>query len=587
MDTGSYPALPMSQKCGRQTILLKPYCRPRSRRGLQGPDIGGIAAVPRQRYSRQMTASFCITRSLSRFVSALVIAVVCAPWASAQSVTGANGVVGVSGLAGSLAPKAWAELPDWSAEDHSAALEVFVAACPVLQRRAAWQAVCARSAGLDRVDRDRAREFFEREFVPWRVGATTAGDFGLLTGYFEPVIAGSPERRPPFVVPVLGVPADLLLLDARRLRQSDRDRSLNATVQGRDVIPLAPDEPPPPSQSVYAVDRAVMEGEPLDRRLRVRIEGDRIVRYWSRADIEAGRAAAPVLAWVDDPQALYVVQVQGSGRIRMPDGKVIRLAYADQNGHPFRPARDNVAGDGPGGVRARSLGAADPEPEVSESARALISDTRPDADVQRVIDTLLRGRTSLAKAPRPSAASVPTPTPDPAGPGPALFPLAQGDVGAVLDMKHLAGLVAARTADPSYVFFARVPADRPGTGPVGALGVALTAARSLAVDPRITPLGAPVFIDADRKDAPPIRRLMFAHDTGGAIRGPGRGDFFWGTGAQAGRQAFRTRATMSMWILLPTDVVPRAMSGIRTRSIGSGSSEPGASDCTLPDDTYC
>jgi membrane-bound lytic murein transglycosylase A len=587
MSTGSYPVLSLSQNCDEANILLKPYGRHRTRRAPRGPDFGGIAAGQEHRYSRIVTAPRCLPGSLRRFVSALVLAAACAPAAIAQTVPAADGTVGTAARAGGFAPQTWAELPAWSAEDHRSALDVFIAACPVLQRRAAWRAVCARSDGLAAADRDRAREFFEREFAPWRVGTTAAGEFGLLTGYFEPVIAGSPERRPPFVVPVLGVPADLLLLDARRLRRSERDRPLAATVRGRDVIPLAPGEPPPSNEVVYAVDRAVLEDEPLDRRLRVRIDGERIVRYWSRADIEAGRAAAPVLAWVDDPQALYVVQVQGAGRIRMPDGKVVRLAYADQNGHPFRPTRGPDAGDGPAGVRARSLGTGDaPEPAVSESARALISDTRSDADVQQVIDTLLRGGTSQATAPRPAVARSPTPppTPDPGRRNPAVPRPAEGDIGASMNMKRLAGLVAARAADPSYVFFARVPADRPGNGPLGALGVALTAARSLAVDPRITPLGAPVFIDADRKDAPPIRRLMFAHDTGGAIRGPGRGDFFWGTGAEAGRQAFRTRAPVSMWVLLPRDIVPNAVSGIRTRSIGG---ESGESECTLPDDTYC
>jgi len=534
-------------------------------------------------------------RSRRKFVASVLVAfALSAPAVAAQTGPAANGTVGAAPQAVGLAPQTWAELPAWSEEDHRSALNVFVAACPVLQRRLAWQAVCARSTVLTGVDSERAREFFEREFAPWRVGAIPSGGTGLLTGYFEPVIAGSYERRPPFVVPVLGVPTDLLLLDARRLRRSDRDRPLTATVQGRDVLPLAAGEPAAADEPVYAVDPAVLQDEPLDRRLRVRIEGARIVRYWSRADIEAGRAVAPVLAWVDDPQALYVVQVQGSGRIRMPDGQLVRLAYADQNGHPFRPARGTASGDGPGGIRTRSLRVGDAlEVPVSESARSLISVTTSDADVQRVIDTLLQGGMVQAPAPTapraspsrpPLSTSTSTSTSGQRLPAPALTVPPLSDTGAAMSAQRLAGLLAARTSDPSYVFFARTPAGRPEAGPVGALGVALTAARSLAVDPRVTPLGAPVFIDADRQDAAPIRRLMFAHDTGGAIRGPGRGDFFWGTGTEAGRQAFRTRAPMSMWVLLPRDIAPNAASGMRTRSVGGGSVE---SDCTLPDETYC
>ncbi|MFX5903484.1 MltA domain-containing protein, partial [Acinetobacter baumannii] len=76
----------------------------------------------------------------------------------------------------------------------------------------------------------------------------------------------------------------------------------------------------------------------LDRRLRVRLQGNEGLPYYTRADINrAGDLDAPVLAWVDDPIALYAMQVQGAGRIRLPDGSVLRVAYADQNGHPFKP----------------------------------------------------------------------------------------------------------------------------------------------------------------------------------------------------------------------------------------------------------
>ncbi|MGO4781247.1 3D domain-containing protein, partial [Lysobacter sp. 2RAB21] len=87
--------------------------------------------------------------------------------------------------------------------------------------------------------------------------------------------------------------------------------------------------------------------------------------------------------------------------------------------------------------------------------------------------------------------------------------------------------------DPSYVFF-RSSGDGP-EGPIGALGVPLTAGRSLAVDPRSTPLGSPVFISTkEPAGSGPLRRLMFAQDTGGAIRGSVRGDLFWGFGDSAG-----------------------------------------------------
>jgi membrane-bound lytic murein transglycosylase A len=114
--------------------------------------------------------------------------------------------------------------------------------------------------------------------------------------------------------------------------------------------------------------------------------------------------------------------------------------------------------------------------------------------------------------------------------------------------------------NPSYVFFRELPAGDPTLGPPGALGVALTPERSIAVDPSFVPLGAPVFIattypNSDR----PLERLVIAQDTGGAIRGAVRADYFWGFGADAGALAGRMKQNLRMWVLLPKDYpVPSA-----------------------------
>ena len=123
-----------------------------------------------------------------------------------------------------------------------------------------------------------------------------------------------------------------------------------------------------------------------------------------------------------------------------------------------------------------------------------------------------------------------------------------------------------------------------GSGPMGALGVPLTATRSIAVDPRSTPLGSPVFIEAERADsAEPLRRLMIAQDTGGAIRGAVRADFFWGTGPKAGAQAVRTRDDLAMWVLLPKNYARPKGTGTRTRGVGAAAS----AECVMPDSDYC
>lgn len=109
--------------------------------------------------------------------------------------------------------------------------------------------------------------------------------------------------------------------------------------------------------------------------------------------------------------------------------------------------------------------------------------------------------------------------------------------------------------NPSYVFFRELPAGN--DGPVGALAVPLTRERSIAVDPRYTPLGAPVYLATTYPlSTRPLNRLMLAQDTGGAIKGPVRADLFWGFGADAGAMAGKMRQQGQMWVLLPNGDQP-------------------------------
>jgi membrane-bound lytic murein transglycosylase A len=109
--------------------------------------------------------------------------------------------------------------------------------------------------------------------------------------------------------------------------------------------------------------------------------------------------------------------------------------------------------------------------------------------------------------------------------------------------------------NPSFVFFRELPGDLPG--PIGSLGVPLTAERSIAVDPRVIPLGVPVYLATTWPNSPqPLNRLMVAQDTGGAINGGVRADFFWGFGDAAGSQAGKMRQPARMWVLLPKGYKP-------------------------------
>jgi len=116
-------------------------------------------------------------------------------------------------------------------------------------------------------------------------------------------------------------------------------------------------------------------------------------------------------------------------------------------------------------------------------------------------------------------------------------------------------LAALLEQNPSYVFFRELPESL--SAPLGALGVPLTDEYSIAIDPRTIPLGAPVFLSTTYPNqAAPLNRLMLAQDTGGAIRGAVRADFFWGFGDQAGAQAGRMKQRGQLWVLFPKGAEP-------------------------------
>lgn len=344
-----------------------------------------------------------------------------------------------------LAPVSFAALPGWTDDDAAQALPAFRTSCRSLRERDPWREVCRLADALGRADARSAREFFERHFVPYRVANPDGGETGLVTGYYEPVLRGSRERRPPFVHPLYAPPDDLLVID---------------------LAAVAP--------------------ETKHLRLRGRIDGRRVVPYWSRAEIENG--AAPVkgkeIVFVDDAIEAFFLQIQGSGRVRLAGGEELRVGYADQNGHPYQ-----------------SIG------------RYLVEQGE-----LKLAQASMQGIQAWARA------------------NPARLP-------------------ELLNRNPSYVFF-RELAPSPD-GPIGAQGLPLSAGRSIAIDPRFIPLGAPVYLATTHPDSSvPLERLTVAQDTGGAIRGAVRADFFWGTGQDAGRLAGRMRQQGRMWVLLPAGYVP-------------------------------
>lgn len=352
-------------------------------------------------------------------------------------------------LPATLEPADWTSLPGWREDAVAEVWPALLASCAVLKKHAAWQAVCAEAQARPAPDDATARTFFETYFQPWRARREDGGDDGLITGYYEPLLKGDRVRTERARHPLYAVPDDLVTVD------------------------LA---------SVYP--------DLQNLRLRGKLVGNRLVPYPARQEIESPGFPGRPIAWAEDPVDLFFLQIQGSGRIELPDGTHLRVGYADQNGHPYQ-----------------SIG------------RLLVE----------------RGELKLEEASM------------------------QGikDWGA----KHPGQLPGLLAANPSYVFFRELPDGR--SGPPGALGVPLTAGRSIAVDPRFLPLGAPVFLATTQPNSPqPLNRLVMAQDTGGAIRGGVRADFFWGFGDAAGALAGRMKQRGRLWVLLPKDA-PHAGSGHR------------------------
>ena len=381
------------------------------------------------------------THAGRRFALAALLAV--AGCAGLEDKPPAKPPVGKPALAQpSLQGAAWSDLPGWQDDDPSLAWDALLRSCEAIGSRIDWRAVCAAARGQASPDREDARKFFETHFRPYRVLDKDGYDAGLVTGYYEPLLRGSltPDYR--YRYAVYGVPEDLLVIDLA------------------DLYP-----------------------ELAGKRLRGRVEGRRVVPYYDRSEIESGYGALAgrELVWVDDPIELFFLQIQGSGRVVLEGGGVLRLGYADQNGHPYR-----------------SIG-------------------------RRLVD---QGDLPLERASMEGIKAWARKNP--------------GKLRELLD--HNA----------SYVFFRELPADSPG--PIGALGVPLTPRRSLAVDRSVVPLGAPVFIATTFPlTDQPLNRLMLAQDTGGAIRGAVRADFFWGFGEDAAREAGRMKQPLRMWVLLPHD----------------------------------
>lgn len=335
----------------------------------------------------------------------------------------------------------WDELPGWMDDRLLELWPALLASCD--RPASGWALLCAAALLDPPRDEPSLRQWLQERTTPWRIESLQGEALGLATGYFEPVLPASVVPTPRFQVPVHGLP------------QEPGPRQTQPTRQEFETLPEA---------------RKMLAGREL--------------------------------AWLADPLDALLLQVQGSGRLRLSEVQAdaqgegwregppreLRLAFAGHNGHPYRSVGRWLVERGELRAEAASW------PAIRAWALA---------HPQRVQELLW--------------------------------------------------------ANPRVVFFREDSSLRPDQGPRGAQGVPLTPRRSVAVDPNSVPYGTALWIDTTEPlSSAPLRRMVMAQDTGSAIVGAVRIDFFWGSGDAALEQAGRMRQPLRKWALWPRDTAPPA-----------------------------
>jgi membrane-bound lytic murein transglycosylase A len=320
----------------------------------------------------------------------------------------------------------WDELPGWSEDSLHEAWNAWLKNCE--RPGPVFGPLCADVRRLSIADADEQRLWMVSRLQPYRVEPLQGASEGLLTSYYEPIMNASRQAAPGFGVPLYAYP--------QAAQQAQRQGAPWFTRQQLDTLPEA---------------RAALAGQEI--------------------------------AWLADPIDALILQIQGSGRIRVlqPDGssRTTRLAFAGTNEQPYKSVGKWLLDQG------------------------------------LVKDASWPGiKAWLAQNPQRQQELL--------------------------------------WSNPRMVFFREEALNDPDAdyGPRGAQGVALTAGRSIAVDPGSMPYGTPVWI-ASNGPQTQLQKLVMAQDTGSAITGAVRADYFAGSGAQAGELAGRLKQPLQMWVLWP------------------------------------
>lgn len=348
-----------------------------------------------------------------------------------------------------LKPVRFSDLPHWRSDDHLAALNAFRISCrkylydksrnPVrIDRRR--MVLCKRALASRINHKVKARHFFEQNFKPMRVLSPTS----MLTGYYEPEIEGSRERTAVYNIPVYRRPPDLVSLINDRNRAAQNHRLTFMRRVGRNLEPF-------PTRK--AIEQGALEGQGLE------------------------------LLYLKDQVDSFFMHIQGSARIRFPNGSKIRIGYDGKNGHPYA--------------------------SIGQHLKNAYKFRGAQLKLEAVKDWLRENRDEGRRV-----------------------------------MWH----------NKSYIFFRELEAHQAAGGPLGAEGVNLTPRRSLAVDGSYHQLGLPIWLEVPsltHHGQGGFHHLMIGQDVGSAIKGPVRGDIFWGSGERAGIYAGGTKHKGRFVILLP------------------------------------
>lgn len=352
-------------------------------------------------------------------------------------------------------PMPYADLDGWETDDHAAAFQAFLRSCAIILKKsdkgtldptypAALLDAC-RSGYAKRghaISKAEAKAFFETTFTPHRI--VHGGAAGLLTGYYEPILEGSRKKGGRYTEPIYRRPPELVNL----VEEAKRGAVGNALTHARKT-----------ETGTEA--------------------------YFTRAEIDNGALAGRGLEmlWLTDAVETFMMHIQGSGRIHLDDGSMIRITYDGKNGHPYTSVGKYL-------IDTKQVSA------DNMSLDAMKAWLKADAE---------RGRSAMQQ-------------------------------------------------NKSFVFF-RELSGKESDSALGVMDIPLTPGRSLAVDGGYHDIGTPVWVAAPKithaTKSDGFHRLMIAQDVGSAIKGPERGDLFFGSGDEAGKLAGVTKHPGNFFMLLP------------------------------------